>query len=84
MRGIVEDMDPEDFGDNTVYESNKLLKRKIGRAQLTAGRIVSAQHGKKVFFGQPDPLLLMEDICARTSLKDLQDVFDNSLQIYDD
>jgi hypothetical protein len=68
MHGMFDDMDPEDFNDSTVYESDPALKRKMGRPQLTAGRIVSSQHSKKVFFGHPDPLLVIEDICARKSL----------------
>jgi hypothetical protein len=32
MKNVVEDMNPEDFNDNTVYESNSKLKRKIGKA----------------------------------------------------
>lgn len=30
MKGIVEDMDPEDFNDYTVYQNDPGLKRKIG------------------------------------------------------
>jgi hypothetical protein len=30
MHGLVEDMDPEDFHDLTVYENDSVLKRKIG------------------------------------------------------
>ena len=77
-------MDPDDFKDNTVYESNRQLRRKIGRPQLTAARIVASTHSKKVFFGQPDPLLVIEDACARLSIKQLEDLFDRSLQGYHD
>ena len=69
------DIDPESYNDYTIYESNRKLKRKIAKPQLTASRIVCAQHSKKVFFGQPEPLLLMEDICSRTTLKELRETF---------
>ena len=77
MHGLVEDIDPEDFHDLTVYESNEALKRKIGLPQLTAARMVCAQHGKKVFFGKPDPLLVIEDLCDRLTLRELQEIFDD-------
>jgi hypothetical protein len=31
MKGVVDGMDPEDFSDNTIYESNSQLKRKIAK-----------------------------------------------------
>lgn len=80
MHGVVDGKDPDDFNDHTVYEHDPLLRRKIGLPQLTAGRIVSAQHNKKVFFGGVDPLLLIEDVCARLSLKEVQEIFDKTLQ----
>ena len=80
MKGLVDDLEPEDFRDNTIYESNYQLKRKIGRPQLTAARIVCSAHSKKVFFGQPDPLLIIEDACARLTLAQLEDLFDESVQ----
>lgn len=84
MKDAAENFDPENFNDFTVYESNASMKRKIGKPQLTTARIVCAQHGKKVFFGQPDPLILIEDICARNSIEELESAFYNSCQLYHD
>jgi hypothetical protein len=51
MKGIYTHLDEDDFKDCTIYESDYNLKRKIGKAQLTAGRMVCSHHSKKVFFG---------------------------------
>jgi hypothetical protein len=69
MKDEVDGLDPADYKDHTIYESNEFLRRKIAKPQLTAARIMCATHGKKVFFGQPSTLTLIEDICARSSLQ---------------
>ncbi len=84
MYGIGENIDPEDYNDHTVYMADINLKRKIGLPQLTAGRIVCSHHQKRVYFGCPDQLLIFEDTCARLTLKEMEDVFDETLQIYND
>lgn len=82
MHGTGDDRDPDEYNDYTVYESNRSLRRKIGRPQLTAARIVCSTHQKKVFFGSPDPLLVIEDAAARLTLAELEDTFDASLDSY--
>lgn len=83
MKGEVEDMEPEDFHDHTVYQDDPGLKRKIALPQMTAARIVCSHHNKKAFFGAPCPFLLLEEACARLTLKELEDIFYQSLEIYD-
>ena len=72
MKGVVDDMNPEDFHDSTVYQIDAALKRKIGLPQMTAARISCSSHGKKAFFGAPSPLLVIEDTCARLTLEKLE------------
>jgi hypothetical protein len=50
---------------------------------MTAARIVSSQHNKKTFFGAPCPFLFLEEICARLTLKELEEIFYQSLAEYD-
>ena len=75
MKGVEEDMEPEEFNDYTVYQDDPFLKRKIGLPQMTAARIVSSHQNKKVFFGKPNSLLVIEDICARLTLSQLEEIF---------
>ena len=46
---------------------------------MTAGRVVGSHHQKRVYFGCPDQLLIFEDICARLSLKEMDDIFDETI-----
>ena len=73
----------EEFDDFTVYEVDTLLKRKIGLPQLTAARIMCSIQNKKVFFGAPDSIIAIEDLCARLSLEELEAVFLRAVHQYD-
>ena len=84
MKGMYTHLNEDDFRDCTIYESDYLLKRKIGLPQLTAARMVCSHHAKKVFFGKPDSLLLIEEMCSRLSLKELQEIFESTIQEYND
>ena len=79
MHGIYDGVDPEDFNDYTIYRADTQIKRKIGLPQLTAARMVSAQHGKKLFFGKPDPLVLLTQICETMTLQELEEIFEESM-----
>lgn len=78
MRGIG-DCDPEDYQDYTVYQHDRARKAKVGLPQLTAARLACDMHNCQIFFGKPDPLLIMEEICARLPLSAMLDIFDESL-----
>jgi hypothetical protein len=43
---------------------------------------VTTQNGKKLFFGSPNPLLLLEDLSYRLSLSELKAMFDNCVEYY--
>jgi len=73
---------PDEADDYTLYESDDALKRKIGLPQLTAARIVCSMHNKKVFFGMPNPFLIIEELCGRLTLQELEDVLFSSMQTY--
>lgn len=49
---------------------------------MTAARIVSSKQNKKVFFGKPNSLIVIEDICARLTLDQLEEMFYKCLQEY--
>ena len=75
----IEGVNPEDYQDWTVYYHDQAHKAKVGLPQLTAARLACSQHNCQVFFGKPDPLLLMEDICARMTVEQMMEIFDESL-----
>lgn len=83
MRGI-DGIDPSQYADWTVYQHDRVHKAKVGLPQLTAARQVCSHHNCQVFFGKPDPLLLMEEICARLTVDELMEIFDDCLQSYSD
>lgn len=78
----VKDIDPENYNDSTVYQSDHMLKRKIGLPQLTAARMICGQHDRKLFFGAPEPLLYMEHLCATVPLETLKQCFFEAIQTY--
>lgn len=44
-------------------------KRKMARPQLSVSKYAVTQMHKKLFFGSPDPLLLIEDLCETFTLE---------------
>jgi hypothetical protein len=74
----------EDANDYTVYEADNLYKRKVVKPEISVAKFACSQHNKKLFFGRPNPLLLIEDLAYRLSLDTLKDMFAETLQIYND
>lgn len=66
----------EESEDYTVYETDRLHKRKIVKPELSIAKYACSTSNKKLFFGSPNSLLLIEDLAYRLSLKELQDMFD--------
>lgn len=74
----------EDAEDYTVYEADKSLRRKIVRPELTIAKYACSTPNKKLFFGHPNPLLLIEDLVYRLSLDELRDIYHDCLQTYNE
>ncbi len=72
----------EDANDYTVYEADKLYKRKIVKPEISVAKYACSAHNKKLFYGSPNPLLVIEDLAYRFSLEELQGMFDESVQTY--
>jgi hypothetical protein len=64
-----------DEESDSLYESDDQLKRKIWRTQLSAARYQISAYGKKLFFGQPDPLLVIEHLSATITIDELKEIF---------
>ena len=72
----------EESNDYTVYEADRQYKRKIIKPELSAAKFICSAHNKKLFFGSPNPLLMLEDLAYRLTLEELQEMFKESMQIY--
>lgn len=72
----------EEAKDYTVYEADPQYKRKIAKPEISAAKYACSTHNKKLFFGKPNVLLLMEDIAARLSLEELKDIMNDCMQTY--
>jgi hypothetical protein len=58
----------EDANDYTVFETERTLKRKIVKPEISIAKYACSTANKKLFFGSPNPLLLIEDLAYRLSL----------------
>lgn len=66
----------EDAIDYTVYEADRQLKRKIVKPEISVAKFVcSSGQNKKLFFGAPSPLLMIEDLVCKLTLEELKDMF---------
>lgn len=72
----------EESNDYTVYEADRSLKRKIVKPEMSVAKYACSSHNKKLFFGAPNPLLMLEDLAYRLTLKELEDVMSESMQMY--
>ena len=65
-----EDGGPGDPGgtDYTVFEVNKLLRRKMARPHLSVAKYATTEARKKLFFGKPNPMLVIEDLAYHMEL----------------
>jgi hypothetical protein len=72
----------EEANDYTIFETDRMLKRKMARPELSIAKYACSTHNKKLFFGKPNPLILIEDLAYRLTLQELQDIFDDCLQTY--
>ena len=64
----------EDQNDYTVYEADSQTKRKIAKPEMSIAKYACSGHNKKLFFGKPNPLLMIEDLAYRLSLQELEDI----------
>lgn len=69
----------EESNDYTVYEADRLYKRKIVKPELSAAKYACSAHNKKLFFGGANPLLIIEDLAYRLSLEELQGILDDTI-----
>ncbi len=74
----------EEAEDYTVYEANSQLKRKIAKPEMSVAKYACSTPNKKLFFGKPNPLLMIEDLAHRLSLKELEDIMGDVMQTYYD
>ena len=58
----------EDMNDYTVYEADSQTKRKNAKPEISVAKFACSEHNKKLFFGKPNPLLVLEDLAYRLSL----------------
>jgi hypothetical protein len=45
-----------------------MTKRKIVKPEISVAKFAVSGHNKKLFFGKPNPLLMIEDLAYRLSL----------------
>ena len=62
----------DEDADYTVFEIDHSYKRKLARPHISVARYVTTEFNKKLFFGSPNPLLLIEDLVYSLSLEDLR------------
>ena len=65
-----------------MYALDRKLKRKMWLAQLTAARLQCSMYEKKLFFGKPCPLVMIEHLAASLELDELRQMFNESLIAY--
>ena len=56
------------MNDYTVYEADSQTKRKNVKPEMSVAKYACSEHNKKLFFGKPNPLLILEDLAYRLSL----------------
>lgn len=59
----------EEANDYTVYETDKSLKRKIAKPEISTAKFACSTPNKKLFFGMPNPLILIEDLAYNLTLE---------------
>lgn len=67
---------------DNLYEADPVTKRMLWRSQLTAARFQTSEQGKKVFFGQPPQLLVIEHLAFHMELDALRNVFADALESF--
>eukprot|EP00347_Sterkiella_histriomuscorum_P017245 403350129 len=79
-----EDGGPGDIKENdyTVFEADSVLKRKCARPHLSVGKYACTEPNIKLFFGRPNPLLVLEDLAYNMDLQELKDIFLDITQQY--
>lgn len=70
----------EEAEDYTIYEADKTLKRKIVKPEISIAKYACSTANKKLFFGSPNQLLLLEDLVYNLSLEKLKDIFNECVQ----
>jgi len=50
---------------------------------MTSARYQASEQGKKLFFGMPNPLLIIEHLAATLSLEELQEIFYDTIDDYE-
>ena len=69
----------EDQNDYTVYEADSVTKRKMAKPEMSIAKYACSGHNKKLFFGKPNPLLMIEDLAYRLSLQELEDILEETM-----
>jgi hypothetical protein len=54
----------------------------MAKPEISLAKYACSEHNKKLFFGAPNPLLMIEDLASRLSLEELEDIFKETLQTY--
>ena len=65
----------EESNDYTVYEADSTYKRKIVHPEISVAKYACSEHNKKLFFGKPSHLLMLEEIAYRLSVDELRNIF---------
>jgi hypothetical protein len=56
----------------------------MAKPEMTIAKFACSTPNKKLFFGKPNPLLLIEDLAYRLTLKELEDIMGDAIQTYYD
>lgn len=54
----------------------------MAKPEMSIAKYACSGHNKKLFFGKPNPLIMIEDLAYRLSLQELEDILEETMQIY--
>jgi len=72
----------DEFEDDSIFRAEHSLKRKIATPELSLAKVFDRKRARQLFFGDPNPMFVIEDIALSYSLEELQAIFFEVLERY--